>query len=130
MSKLIHTMIRVHDLQASEVFYSQVLGLKRRHVLDFETFTLVYLGNEQSEFELELTYNKGGEAYTHGTGYGHVAVVTDDLDAEHARLHALGYQLQPIKEFYDGTQLIARFFFIQDPDGYKIEVLQKHGHYR
>jgi lactoylglutathione lyase len=131
MTKLIHTMIRVLDLDKSLAFYKDVLGLAPAHTLDFPDFTLVYLRNAENDVEIELTLNKGRtEPYTHGTGYGHVAVVVDDLDARHAAVAAAGHAPQPIKEFKRGDELLARFFFIQDPDGYKIEVLQRHGHYR
>lgn len=131
MAKFIHTMIRVRDLDASLRFYDEVLDLKPSHRLDFPDFSLVYLRNPASDVELELTYNKGrSEPYTHGDGYGHVAVVVDDVAARHAALLAAGYQPLPVKEFKSGDELLARFFFIQDPDGYKIEVLERHGHYR
>jgi lactoylglutathione lyase len=131
MAKLIHTMIRVLDLDKSLAFYRDVLDLTPSHTLDFPDFTLVYLRNEEDDAEIELTYNKGRtEAYTHGTGYGHVAVVVEDLDARHAAITKSGHAPLPIKEFKRGDELLARFFFIQDPDGYKIEVLQRHGHYR
>jgi lactoylglutathione lyase len=131
MAKLIHTMIRVLDLDKSLAFYRDVLDMTPSHTLDFPDFALVYLRNEEDDAEIELTYNKGrSEAYTHGTGYGHVAVVVQDLDAKHAAVAAKGHAPLPIKEFKRGDELLARFFFIQDPDGYKIEVLQRHGHYR
>lgn len=131
MAKIIHTMIRVMDLQQSLKFYAEVLGLQPSHQLDFPDFALVYLRNADNDFEIELTLNKGREeAYTHGTGYGHVAVAVDDVAAERERLTALGYEPSPVKEFKRGEELLARFFFIQDPDGYKIEVLERHGHYR
>lgn len=131
MPKIIHSMIRVLDLDQSLKFYDQVLGLKPSHQLDFPDFALVYLRNAENDFEIELTLNKGREEpYTHGTGYGHVAVVVDDVAAEHARLQGLGYEPTAVKEFKRGEELLARFFFIQDPDGYKIEVLERHGHYR
>jgi lactoylglutathione lyase len=130
LAKLIHTMIRVHDLDRSLQFYKEVLGLTTSHRLDFPDFSLVYLRNAENDVELELTWNKGREpAYTHGDGYGHVAVAVPELEAEHARLVALGLQPTPIKEFKRGEALLAKFFFIQDPDGYKIEVLEKSGHY-
>jgi len=130
LAKLIHTMIRVHDLDRSLQFYKDVLGLTTSHRLDFPDFSLVYLRNAENDVELELTWNKGREpAYTHGDGYGHVAVAVPELEAEHARLVALGLQPTPIKEFKRGEALLAKFFFIQDPDGYKIEVLEKSGHY-
>jgi lactoylglutathione lyase len=131
MTKLIHTMIRVLDLDRSIAFYRDVLDLNPSHTLDFPDFALVYLRNESNDVEIELTLNKGRtEPYTHGTGYGHVAVAVDDLDAKHAAVTAGGWSPQPIKEFKRGGELLARFFFVQDPDGYKIEVLQRHGHYR
>lgn len=125
MSKLIHTMVRVVDLERSMRFYRDLIGLQEVHRLDFPDFTLVYLRDEASGFELELTLNKGqSEPYTHGTGYGHIAAVTDDVRAERARLAALGHQPGEVKEFKRGEELLARFFFIQDPDGYKIELIQ------
>jgi lactoylglutathione lyase len=131
MTKLIHTMIRVRDLDASLAFYSKVLDLHPAHTLDFPDFTLVYLRNAQNDSEIELTYNKDRkEPYTHGDGYGHVAVVVDDVALHHAAITLAGYAPLAIKEFKRGDELLARFFFIQDPDGYKIEVLERHGHYR
>ena len=131
MAKLIHTMIRVLDLDASIRFYDQVLGLKPAHTLDFPDFALVYLRNEENDFELELTLNKGRtEPYSHGTGYGHLAVVVPDVQARHAELVAAGQAPTPVKEFKRGDELLARFCFITDPDGYKIELLERHGHYR
>jgi lactoylglutathione lyase len=131
MAKLIHTMIRVRDLAASLSFYDQVFDLKPVHTLDFPDFTLVYLRNSLNDAEIELTYNKGrAEPYGHGDGYGHVAVVVDDVAAKHVSLEAAGFAPLDVKEFKRGDELLARFFFIQDPDGYKIEVLEKHGHYR
>lgn len=130
MAKVIHSMIRVLDLEKSLKFYDEVLGLKESHRLDFPDFALVYLRNAQNDFEVELTLNKGRtEAYTHGTGYGHIGVVVPDVTARRAELAAAQYECTPVKEFKRGDELLARFFFIQDPDGYKIEVLERHGHY-
>lgn len=131
MAKAIHMMVRVLDLDRSLRFYADALGLDVADRLDFETFTLVYLRNGENDFEVELTLNKDRtEPYALGDGYGHVAFCVDDLDAEHARMTAAGIGSQPIKEFFRDGTLLARFFFIQDPDGYKIEVLQRHGRYR
>lgn len=131
MAKLIHTMIRVRDLDASLRFYDEVFELKPSHRLDFPDFSLVYLRNAETEAEIELTWNKGRQdPYTHGDGYGHVAVVVDDARVTHAKLQAAGHKPLDLKEFKDGDKLLARFFFILDPDGYKIEVLERHGHYR
>ena len=124
-------MIRVRDLEASLRFYENVLDLKPSHRLDFEDFSLVYLRNAETDAEIELTWNRGrDEPYTHGDGYGHVAFVVDDVREKHAALVAAGHEPLPVKEFSRDGQLLARFFFILDPDGYKIEILEKHGHYR
>ncbi len=131
MAKFIHTMLRVLELERSMKFYAEVFGMRESHRLDFPDFALVYLRNDENDFEIELTLNKGREEpYTHGTGYGHVAVVVGDVTARHAELIAKGYEPAAVKEFKRGDELLARFFFIQDPDGYKIEVLERHGHYR
>lgn len=131
MTKAIHTMIRVLDEARTAEFYSKAFGLVTAERLDFDDFSLVYLRSTDADFEVELTINKGRtEPYTHGDGYGHLAFVATDLDAEHKRFEAQGIKPTPIKEFFRDGSLKARFFFIQDPDGYKIEVLQKHGHYR
>jgi lactoylglutathione lyase len=80
---------------------------------------------------MELTLNRGrDDPYTHGTGYGHVGVVVQDVAKTHAELTAKGYQPAPVKEFKRDDELLARFFFIEDPDGYKIEMLERHGHYQ
>ncbi len=130
MAKFIHSMIRVGDLEKSMDFYQQAFGLIESHRLDFDDFSLVYLRDIESGTEIELTWNKGQTEYTHGTGYGHTAFVVDDLDQQFNRLTELKLSPAPIKEFKRDGTLLARFFFIQDPDGYKIEVLQRGGHYQ
>ena len=131
MAKAIHTMVRVLDLDRSIDFYSKAFGLDVADHFDFDGFALVYLRNAENDFEIELTLNKGREEpYGHGDGYGHVAVCVDDLDSEHERLQGLGLEPLDIKEFHREGALMARFFFLQDPDGYKIEVLQRHGRYQ
>ncbi|MCG8359322.1 MAG: VOC family protein [Kiloniellales bacterium] len=131
MAKAIHTMIRVLDLERSIAFYEQAFDLKVADHFDFDGFALVYLRNAENDFEIELTLNKGeSEPYTHGSGYGHVAVCVDDVNAEHARFQQLGLAPNDVKEFHRDGSLMARFFFVQDPDGYKIEVLERHGRYQ
>ncbi len=130
MAKVIHMMVRVLDEKASVNFYEKAFGLKIADRFEFDGFTLVYLRNPENDFEVELTINHGRtEPYTHGTGYGHVALAVDNLEAEHKRFTDLGFSPNPIKEFHRDGKLMAKFFFVQDPDGYKIEVLQKHGRY-
>jgi lactoylglutathione lyase len=131
MAKAIHVMVRVRDEERSVGFYHRAFGLKVADRFDFDDFTLIYLRNPENDFEVELTVNKGrSEPYQHGDGYGHVAFAVDDLDAEHRRFKELLLQPADIKEFYRDGALMARFFFVQDPDGYKIEVLQRHGRYQ
>ena len=131
MAKAIHMMIRVLDEARSVDFYRRAFRLEVADRYAFDGFTLVYLRNAQADFEIELTINHGRtEPYGLGDGYGHVAFAVDDLAAEHARFTADSLSPAPIKEFSRDGALMARFFFVQDPDGYKIEVLQKHGRYR
>lgn len=131
MAKAIHSMIRVLDETRSIDFYRTAFGLEIADRLDFDGFTLVYLRNADADFEVELTVNKGRtEPYDLGDGYGHIAFCVDDLDAEHARLTAAGLAPRKLVDFAPGGDVIARFFFIQDPDGYEIEVLQRHGRYQ
>jgi len=130
MAKVIHLMIRVLDEARSVDFYQRAFGLGVADRYIFDSFTLVYLRNTETDFEIELTINHGREQpYNLGDGYGHVAVAVDDVVAEHARLTNENLSPTPIKEFHRDGALMARFFFLQDPDGYKIEVLQKHGRY-
>ncbi|MFD1342795.1 VOC family protein [Litorisediminicola beolgyonensis] len=131
MAKAIHSMIRVLNEARSVEFYDKAFGLKIADRLDFEKFTLVYLSNPESEFELELTINKGQEeAYDLGNGYGHFAVSVDDLDAEHARFEAEGLNPRKLVEFAPDGKLVGRFFFVADPDGYEIEVLERSGRFK
>lgn len=131
MAKSIHSMIRVLDENRSVQFYDQAFGLKIADRLEFESFTLVYLANEESGFELELTINKGQtDAYDLGDGYGHFAVSVGDLNAEHARFVKAGLNPKKIVDFAPGGETIARFFFVSDPDGYEVEVLQRGGRYK
>ena len=130
MAKAIHAMIRVLDEARSLAFYEQAFGLTVAERLDFDSFTLVYLSNPETPFELELTVNKGRtQPYDLGDGYGHLAVSVADVAAEHARLTEAGLSPRKIVDFAPAGSGIARFFFIADPDGYQIAVLQRGGRY-
>lgn len=130
MAKTIHSMIRVLDEERSVAFYKTAFGLEIADRLDFSDFTLVYLSNGESGFEVELTVNKGRtEPYDLGDGYGHLAVSVDDLDAEHARFEAAGLAPRKLVEFAPDGKLVGRFFFVADPDGYEIEVLERSGRF-
>jgi len=131
MAKAIHSMIRVLDEARSVDFYKTAFGLGIADRLDFEKFTLVYLSNSESEFELELTVNKGQEEpYDLGNGYGHFAVSVDDLESEHARFTQAGLEPRKIVEFAPDGELVGKFFFVTDPDGYEIEVLERAGRFK
>ncbi|SLN36197.1 Lactoylglutathione lyase [Roseovarius gaetbuli] len=131
MAKAIHSMIRVLDEARSVEFYRKAFGLNVADRLDFEKFTLVYMSNSESAFEVELTINKGRtEAYDLGDGYGHLAVLVEDLEAEHARFIAEGLEPRKIVEFAPDGKLVGKFFFIADPDGYEIEVLERGGRFK
>lgn len=130
MAKAIHSMIRVLNEEPSVKFYKNAFALTRIERMEFDSFTLIYMSNKEISFELELTINKGRtEPYDLGDGYGHIAFCVDDLDTEHARFTKAGHAPRDIEEFNREGALLARFFFVQDPDGYQIEVLQKHGRY-
>ena len=127
---MIHSMIRVLDEARSVEFYGKVFGLKVADRIDFDTFTLIYMSNGETGFELELTVNKGRtEPYDLGNGYGHLALSVQEVEAEHKRLTEAGLNPGKIVELNRDGKLLALFFFITDPDGYKIEVLQRHGRY-
>lgn len=129
MAKMIHSMIRVADEDRSLDFYRRAFGLEIAQRVDFDGFSLIYLSNGETGFELELTVNHGQEtAYDLGDGYGHLAVSVADLDAEHARMVREGLAPDELKALTHGD-FSARYFFISDPDGYRIEVLERGGRF-
>lgn len=124
-------MIRILNEERSVNFYKQAFELEVADRLDFESFTLIYMSNKETGFELELTINKDNtEAYDLGAGYGHLAFVVEDLEAYHQNLKTQGYTPKDIVIFNKDDAPLAKFFFIEDPDGYKIEVLQKMGRFK
>ena len=130
MAKPIHSMIRVLEEARSVEFYRLALGLEVVDRLPFGGFTLLYLRAPDGPFELELTVNHDRtQPYDLGDGYGHLAVVVDDLEAEHARMAQAGIEPGPIRDMAHKGKPLARFFFIADPDGYRTEVLQRFGRY-
>lgn len=130
MAKAVHSMIRVIDADRSIRFYEEAFGMEVADRLEFDDFALVYLSNDEAGFELELTVNKGREEpYDLGDGYGHLAFVVGDVDAEHARLAEAGLGPRKLVDFAPGGTPLARFFFVADPDGYQIEVIQRGGRF-
>lgn len=131
MAKAIHSMIRILDLDKSIDYYGKVMNLNVQDRYDFDGFSLVYLRNDENDFELELTFNEGREEpYTHGDGYGHLAVCVENVQEERSRIINAGFEAADVKEFFRDGSLMARFFFVEDPDGYKIEFLEKHGRFK
>lgn len=130
MAKAIHSMIRVADENRSRDFYEKAFGLTLAGRYEFDSFILIYLSNPESEFELELTVNKDAPSgYEHGNAYGHFAVSVEDVAAERERLAQLGFAPGEVKSMPHDGKDFAQFFFITDPDGYKIEVLKRGGRF-
>lgn len=130
MAQPIHTMVRVRDEEKSVDFYRRAFGLEVADRVAFDDFVLIYMRDREGGFEVELTVNFGyGDNYTHGSGYGHLAFCVDSLAEEHSRLLSEGFLPTDIKEIGHQGALLARFFFVQDPDGYKIEVIESHGRF-
>ena len=122
--KFVHTCYRVKDLEASVKFYQEALGFEEIRRSDFpeHKFTLVYMTLPGDTMELELTYNYDHPGYEIGTGYGHIALTTPDLEALHAKHIAAGYEVTDLKGL-PGTP--PGYYFVTDPDGYKIEVIRE-----
>ncbi len=125
--RILHTMLRVGDLQRSIDFYTRVLGmtLLRKSENSKYKYTLAFVGygDEKDESVIELTYNWGVSEYELGSAYGHIALEADDIYATCEALRAAGAKITrepgPVK---GGTTVIA---FVEDPDGYKIELIAK-----
>lgn len=125
--RILHTMLRVGDLQRSIDFYTRVLGMKllRKSENSEYKYTLAFVGygDEKNEAVIELTYNWGVSEYELGSAYGHIALEADDIYATCDALRAAGAKITrepgPVK---GGTTVIA---FVEDPDGYKIELIAK-----
>ncbi len=127
-AKTIHSMIRVIDEKRPVTFYRKAFGLDVADRYPKDDFTIVYLRNPRSPFELELTVNgERDKPYEKGDGYGHLAVLVDDLEAEHARLKSEGLEPGDLKDIDLGGK--SRFFFVKDPDGYQIEVIGRYGRF-
>lgn len=125
--RILHTMLRVGDLQRSIDFYTKVLGMKLLRTTERpdQKYTLAFVGygNNPEHAELELTYNYGVDKYELGTAYGHIAIAVEDVVRTCEQVKAQGGNVTrepgPVK---GGTTMIA---FVQDPDGYKIELIER-----
>ena len=125
--RLLHTMLRVGDLDRSVAFYTGLLGMRVLRTTDRpdQRYTLAFVGSgdEREHAVIELTYNYGVDRYDLGTAYGHVAIEVDDAkaacDAVRAKGGTVTREAGPVK---GGSTVIA---FVQDPDGYKIELIER-----
>lgn len=122
MIKMLHTCIRVGDLEKSMEFY-KALGLMETGRIDKTEhgFIIVYLGSEKDSYQLELTYNIGTTEYNIGDGFSHIAIGVDNLEKEHQRLKDLGFPITDLKGLPGNA---PNYFFVTDPDGYKTEVIR------
>jgi lactoylglutathione lyase len=129
MASYLHTMLRITDPERSRAFY-EALGMESRRELpivrngELEA-TNYFLGFPGQDEELELTFNHDGRTYELGTAYGHVAIGVDDLAQTLAELKAQG--IEPEREPYRIREGGSRLCFVQDPDGYRVELIEKPG---
>jgi lactoylglutathione lyase len=125
--RFVHTCVRVRDIDASLRFY-EALGYERRGRLQFDGAYNIYLGLPGDGDTLELTVNEGQtESYDLGNGYGHIALVVDDLDAKVAELAERGYEPEKPPYHPGGREEVGPICFVQDPDGYRIELINGAG---
>jgi lactoylglutathione lyase len=125
--RILHTMIRSGNLERSVAFYTEIMGMKLLRQKDYPKgeFTNVFLGygDESEQAALELTYNWGVESYDMGTGFGHIALEVDDVYEATAQIKAKGGKIiRDAGPMNAGTRIIA---FVEDPDGYQIELIGK-----
>lgn len=122
--KMLHTCLRVMDLEKSLAFYKDALGLMEVNRKDFKEhqFTLVFLTDEAQAYEIELTYNYHPEKpYEIGTGFSHLAVAVADLEGSRQRHIELGYEVTDLKGLPGEP---PKYYFVTDPDGYKVEIIR------
>ncbi|MDQ3822642.1 MAG: VOC family protein [Actinomycetota bacterium] len=129
MTRYLHTMYRITDPERTRAFY-EALGFELRRDMDIvrdgeREATNYFFGMPGQEEELELTLNHDGRTYDLGTGYGHVALAVDDLDATLARLSAEG--IEPERPPYTVREGGSRLCFVRDPDGYRVELIERSG---
>ena len=123
MSELIHTCYRIGDIDRALTFYEALGFEERRRMTLPDGATNVFLGLPGDGDRLELTYNPGIESYEIGTGYGHIALTTGDLDGTLERLGGLG--ITPEKPPYRVREGGSRIAFVRDPDDYRIELIER-----
>jgi lactoylglutathione lyase len=135
-SRILYTMLRVSDMDRSIAFYRDALGMRelRRETFSDARFSLVFMGydNAADNATIELTHNWDEGEYTHGSGYGHIALEVDDIYTACARLSEIGVEITrapgPMKMAVDETGEREVIAFLEDPDGYKIELIETAKH--
>ena len=123
--KFLHTMIRVKDIDASLRFYTEVLDMVLDHKKRLDDCWLYFLNDKDNTCQIELTFNDEtpSEGYEIGSGFGHFAFAVDSLDDFTEKIHRLGYEY--LYEPFDLNGKGTKIAFIQDPDGYEIELIEK-----
>src|SRR5258708_34758263 len=130
MAKPVHSMIRVFDEAKSLDFYARAFGLEVADHLKFADFALIYLHHPSSPFEVELTVNfDRKEPYALGDGYGHLAVVVDDIDAEHARFEREKLLPAPLRHFNHDARTLPPSSSYANPHAYKINLIHTGGRF-
>jgi lactoylglutathione lyase len=129
MTRYLHTMYRITDPERSRAFY-EALGLEFRRDMDIvrngeKEATNYFYGVPGQDEELELTYNHDGRGYELGTGYGHIALAVDELDQTLTSLEEQG--IEPEREPYRVREGGSRICFVRDPDGYRVELIDRSG---
>ncbi|MEN3312321.1 MAG: lactoylglutathione lyase [Actinomycetota bacterium] len=129
MTRYLHTMYRITDPERSRAFY-EALGLEFRRYMDIvrngeKEATNYFYGVPGQDEELELTYNHDGRGYELGTGYGHIALAVDELDQTLTSLEEQG--IEPEREPYRVREGGSRICFVRDPDGYRVELIDRSG---
>ena len=125
--KILHTCIRVMDLEKSLKFYKEALGFVEKERKDFpeNKFTLVFLTDSVGQVDIELTYNYNREQpYELGNGFSHIAVGVGDLEGSQKKHQEMGYEVTDLKGLPGSP---PRYYFVTDPDGYKVEVIRNDG---
>lgn len=123
--KILHTMIRVKDIDASMKFYTELLGLQKTHEIKLEDCILHFLKDKDGDFEIELTQNfeTPKESYTNGNAFGHFAFETSDMAEFDKKFKAFGGEY--LYEPYFMEEAKSKIAFIKDPDGNEIEIIQR-----
>lgn len=122
--RMVHVCIRIKDLEKSLSFYEKAFGMKERARKDHskDGFIIVFIKNDLSQTEIELTYNIGHDSYEVGNGFSHIGLKVPDLKKSHDFHREMGLEVTELMGLPGSP---PRFYFVTDPDGYEIEVIQE-----